>query len=93
MSDLTFFRDPAIDRFLGVVMELAGELYVMRDRLRTLETLLQQRGTLSVADFDTYRPSPEEHSRRLAERDAFIQRILAPMTAEAESPAPAFEPA
>ena len=93
MNDLTFFRDPAVDRMLGVVMELAGELYVVRDRLRTLEMLLEQRGTLSVADLDTYRPSTEEQSRRLAERDAFIQRILAPMTAAAESPAPAFEPA
>ncbi|MCA1647373.1 MAG: hypothetical protein LC797_18575 [Chloroflexi bacterium] len=93
MSDLTFFHDPAVDRVLGVVMELAGELYVARNRLRTLEILLQQRGTLSVADLDSYRPSPEEHSQRLAERDAFIQRILRPMTAQAESPTPAFEPA
>lgn len=93
MSDMTFFHDPAVDRVLGVVMELAGELYVARDRLRTLEILLQQRGTLSVADLDSYRPSPEEHSQRLAERDAFIQRILRPMTAQAESPTPAFEPA
>jgi hypothetical protein len=93
VSDLTFFRDPAVDRILGVVMELAGELYVVRDRLRTLETLLEQRGTVSVADLESYRPSPEELSRRLAERDALIQRLLAPMTAEAESPAPAFEPA
>lgn len=90
---MTFFHDPAVDRVLGVVMELAGELYVARDRLRTLEILLQQRGTLSVADLDSYRPSPEEHSQRLAERDAFIQRILRPMTAQAESPTPAFEPA
>jgi len=93
VSDLTFFRDPAVDRVLGVVMELAVELYVVRDRLRTLETLLEQRGTVSVANLDSYRPSPEELSRRFAERDALIRRILAPMTAEAESPAPAFEPA
>lgn len=93
MSDLTFFRDPDLDRVLGVVMELAGEVYVLRDRLRTLEQLLEERGTLARADLEGYRPAGDEHARRLAERDAFIARILAPMTHEADSPAPVFEPA
>jgi hypothetical protein len=93
VSDLTFFADPDVDRVLGVVMELAGELYVVRDRLRTIETLLERHGTLSRADLDAYQPSPEERAERLAARDDFIQRILTPMTAEADSPAPTFEPA
>lgn len=93
MSDLTFFPDPNVDRVLGVVMELAGEIYVLRDRLRTLEMLLEQHGALSRAHLDAYQLSAEERSTRLAERDAFIQRILIPMTAEADSPAPTFEPA
>ena len=29
-----FFADPAIDRMMGVVMALAGEVYVLRDRVR-----------------------------------------------------------
>ena len=32
----TFFPDPAIDRELGVVMALATEVYVLRDRTRAL---------------------------------------------------------
>jgi hypothetical protein len=93
VPDLTFFPDPNIDRVLGVVMELAAEVYVLRDRLHTVEDLLERGGTLHRADLDAYQPTDEERARRLAERDALIARILAPMTAESESPAPPFEPA
>ena len=93
MPDLTFFPDPNIDRVLGVVMELAAEVYVLRDRLTTVERILEREGTLSVAELDAYLPSDEERARRLAERDALIARILAPMTAASDSPAPPYEPA
>ncbi|HEY3062852.1 MAG TPA: hypothetical protein VGL99_28095 [Chloroflexota bacterium] len=93
MPDLTFFRDPAVDRLLGVVMELAAEVYVLRDRVHTLEMVLASSGVLELAAVDSYTPSAEEQKQRLAERDALIARILAPMTAEANSPAPPFEPA
>ena len=93
MPDLTFFRDPAVDRVLGVVMELAAEVYVLRDRVHTLEEVLARSGQLHLADLASFTPTPEEQAHRLAERDALIARILAPMTAEADSPAPPFEPA
>jgi len=93
VPDLTFFPDPNVDRVLGVVMELAAEVYVLRDRLSTLERVLERGGTLDRADLESYQDTPEEHARRLAERDALIARILAPMTAESDSPAPPFEPA
>ena len=93
MPDLTFFPDPAVDKVLGVVMELAGEVHVLRERLRTVELLLDERGSLSRADLEHYQPTAEERAARLAERDAFIERILAPMTYEADSPTPEFQPA
>ncbi len=92
MSDLTFFPDPNVDRLLGVVMELAGELYVLRDRMRTLEQLLEQKGTLTADDLRAFVPSAGERAARLADRDALIERITAPMTYTADSPTPAFEP-
>lgn len=92
MSDLTFFRDPDVDRVLGLVMELASEVYVLRDRLRTLEQVLEQRGTLTLDDLKAYAPSAEDRAARLADRDALIARILAPVTYAPDSPAPALEP-
>jgi hypothetical protein len=96
MADLNFFPDPNVDRVLGVVMELAGEVYVLRERLRMVETLLDEKGCISradLADFERRQAAPAERSARLAERDAFIERILTPMTDVADSPAPEFEPA
>jgi hypothetical protein len=93
MPDLTFFPDPNVDRVLGVVMELAAEVYVLRDRLATVERILEREGMLNVSEVEAYQPSDEERARRLAERDALIARILAPMTATSDSPAPPFEPA
>jgi len=71
MPDLTFFKDPAMDRVFGVVMELAEEVYTLRQRLRTLEGGVAEPGT--------------------ADRDAFIARILLPLTYEIASPEPEFE--
>ena len=71
MADLTFFRDPAVDRVLGVVMELAEEVYALRARLGALEGAAPEAGTEA--------------------RDAFVARVLVPLTYEAESPAPEFE--
>jgi hypothetical protein len=93
MADLTFFEDPAVDRVLGIIMELAAEVYVLRERLRTVEALLDERGTISRADLEAYQPSPDERAARLKERDAFVARIMAPVTHEADSPAPTFQPA
>lgn len=70
MSDLTFFKDPADDRLFGVVMELAQELYVLRQKVRALEG---------------------EPADTTESRDAFVARVLVPLTYEAESPDPAFE--
>jgi hypothetical protein len=92
VADLTFFADPNIDRVLGVVLELAAEVYVLRDRLRTVELALERCG-VTREELAGYEPNEAERAQRLLERDALIARILAPMTAEANSPAPPFEPA
>jgi hypothetical protein len=71
MPDLTFFPDPAVDRVLGVVMELAQEVYALRQKLGALE------GTTAEGGTET--------------RDAFVARILVPLTYERESPTPEFQ--
>ena len=70
MADLTFFKDPADDRLFGVVMELAQEVYALRQRVRALEG------------------QPPETTEA---RDAFVARVLVPLTYETESPDPAFQ--
>lgn len=45
MPDITFFKDPNDDRLLGVVMELAQEVYALRQRVRALEGAEAETGT------------------------------------------------
>ena len=93
MPELSFYPDPNVDRVLGVVMELAAEVYVLRDRVQCLEAVLARGGVLDRAELETYQPTDEERAAQLAGRDALIARILAPMIAHADSPLPPFEPA
>jgi hypothetical protein len=93
VAEVTFFTGPSGDRELGVIMELAAEVYVLRSLLRRLEQALERAGTLPREDPEFDAPSPEERRRSLDERDALIARILAPLTVESDSPVPPFEPA
>jgi hypothetical protein len=71
----TFFADPALDRAFGVVMALATEVYVLRDRLAALEGQLAARGLLDRAALDA-EPAPEEIAARAADRDAFVEHLM-----------------
>jgi hypothetical protein len=93
MPDLESFPDPNVDRVLGVVMELAGEVYALRERLGTVERLLAEHGVVLADELERYQPPADERAARLEARDAFVAHLLAPMTYEADSPAPPFEPA
>lgn len=72
----TFFADPALDRAVAMVMALAAELYVTKDRLRALEVLLEQHGALAAGALDGYVPSAAERARNAAERDAYVQALM-----------------
>jgi hypothetical protein len=74
-----FFADPAVDTLARVVVELAAETWVQRDRIRVLETILGQRGAIDPGLVETYQPSAEELQRTLKERDAFVARLLSPI--------------
>ncbi len=45
-KEQTFFKDEALDRAFGVVMALATEVYVLRDRQKALERLLVEKNLI-----------------------------------------------
>lgn len=73
----TFFPDPAVDRVLGVVMALATEVYVLRDRTRALEAHLAARGQVDRAALDA-EPDAEAAGAARADRDAFVAHLMQP---------------
>ena len=75
-AEQTFFKDPAIDRLLGMVMTLSAEVWVLSDRMRSIEHLLDTQGVLSRADLDAYQPDPETAQAIAAERSAFVKALM-----------------
>ena len=80
----TFFDDPAIDRLMGVVMSLATEVYVLRDRLGALEAELDDKGFVSRADLGA-EPSEAQRAQSAADRDAFVEHLLGNLLGQQQS--------
>jgi hypothetical protein len=74
----TFFPDPALDRAFGVVMALATEVWVMRDRMRALEGQLAAAGRLDTIALAA-EPTAEAAAASRADRDAFVQHLMQPL--------------
>jgi hypothetical protein len=70
------FDDPAIDTLLGIALSLGAEVYALRDRMRIIEAMLETKGTISRADIEAYKPTPEEVEEIRKDNDAFMARIF-----------------
>jgi len=80
-----FFADPNVDKVIAMVMGLAGEVAVMRDRLDTLERLLERTGALQRAEIEQFRPDARETAERSAWREAFLAEVLRIVEVEGEA--------
>ena len=78
------FDDPAVDRLMGVLMALATEHYVLRDRVRALEGQLAQAGNLDIAALDA-EPTQAELAAAYADRTAFAEALLKPLLGEQQA--------
>lgn len=77
-----YFDDPAVDKLLAMLMGLAGEVSVMRDRLDTVERLADERGLFGQADIEAYRPDQQVLAERAARRETFLGEITRIIEAE-----------
>lgn len=71
-----FFEDPATDQMMTFVLELATELAVVRERLDTVECLLDRQGNVTREDIEAYEPTPEEEQRRKQWLEDYYARVL-----------------
>ena len=71
-----YFDEPAVDRILSIVMALAGEVAVLKERQDTVERLLDANGVVQRADIEAFKPDRDAaYARGLATRE-FVARIL-----------------
>ncbi len=94
MPEQSFLTESAdytttLDRLMGVVMALAAEVYILRDRNEVLEAILTEAGVLQPDALENYQLSPQARQTQIKERDAFVARVLSPIlgqeTKEAQS--------
>ncbi len=71
-----YFADPATDKLLTMVLELMQELSVARDRIDTLERLLDAAGVISRSDVETYLPDRAVNAERAARRGVMLSRVF-----------------
>jgi hypothetical protein len=77
---LTFFEDPAVDKLFGVVLALSRENYVLADRVRVLEHLLESKGVVSRDEVDGFAPAGDADAEFRAARESYFERLLEPLT-------------
>ena len=80
-----FFNDPQIDKIVGIVTALAGEVSVLRERLDTIERLAEQKGLFSRQEIEAYRPGPQATEERERWRAEYIARLLRVVHEELEA--------
>ncbi|MDX2222942.1 MAG: hypothetical protein SFV21_09355 [Rhodospirillaceae bacterium] len=71
-----FFADPAIDKLLGMVMALTGEVAVLRERLDTHERLAAKGKVATPANIEKYAPDLKVEDEREAVRAAMLSRVF-----------------
>jgi hypothetical protein len=79
-----YFSDPAIDKLLWMTVTLMEELAVTRDRLDTVERLLDARKLVRVREIEGYVPGPQAEQERDTRRMAYVDRVMRAMQAELE---------
>ena len=69
-------HDLPVDNLVGAITALAGELFVVKDRLAALELELERAGLVAETALETQTLAPPEREQRQRELDGFVQRIM-----------------
>ena len=67
-----YFENVATDNLYAICLQLGSALWVVKERLNTIETLIEQKGVLTKEEVELYRVPTEMEPARIAERNKFI---------------------
>ena len=79
-----YFSDSDIDKLLTMVMALAGELSVTRDRLDTVERIAASKNLFSEEDIETFELDPDALEARAARHQTLFREITRVISSEIE---------
>ena len=80
-----FFEDRDVERLSAIVTTLVQEVAVMRERLDTVERLLEQQGVVRREDIEKFEPSKIEADERGAWTQEYLTRIFRILQQEREA--------
>ena len=79
-----YLDDGSIDNLMAMIMTLTQEISVLRDRIDTLERMLQSNEVISTKEFDDFVTSDELEMMRKDRRHDLLERVLLPIKKELE---------
>ncbi len=71
-----YLDDPRLDRMFNALVELTAQLYIAKDRVRALESLLVERGVLAAGELDAYRGDEALENLLTKEREALVSAVI-----------------
>ncbi len=83
-----FFESDAVDQLMTMVLELAAEQWVLRERVYILERAAKSAGLDLPAAIDAYRPSDAEKTELAAMRRSLIESLMRSVNREHRSGKP-----
>ena len=80
-----FLEDKAVERVLNITMAVASEVAVLRERLNTIEHLLNSKNILHTVETETFIPNSEQAEERQRWHASYIARVLRIVQQELEA--------
>lgn len=71
-----YFLDEEVETVLAISMSIAQELAVSRQRVDSLERLLENKGVLSRSEIETFTPDAAASTERALANQEYIARVL-----------------
>jgi hypothetical protein len=80
-----YFLNSEVERVLAITMAAVQELAVARERIDTLERLLEARGVLTAGEIDAFTPTPKQAAERGLWTQEYLARVLRVLQQEGEA--------
>ena len=71
-----YFEDPAVDKLHLMLMAVMEELSVTKDRMDTIERMIEDKGLFKRNSIDNFKPTPEAEIERTQQRLQYISRVM-----------------
>lgn len=80
-----YFLDVEVERVLAITMATVQELAVARERIDTLERLLERKGLIARDEIEAFAPTADDSAERGLWMQEYLVRVLRIVQQEAEA--------